>query len=513
MNYVDNVMYFDKVNGRIKCKFDSQKISKQAKKFISQNFKMNPNQKIIKAIVSKKVYIMLNDGIMLVFSDKSLLKNKIFKELYTEFEVLKIKYKLKKITKNAKFVLCKDIHSKIIPLILGATIIMSTEAININIGKLKINENSELNNKNQVVESVYIVDDVPTENSALEMQTFNTDKFLTQNFVYESFKDVSDIENNSDISENANILEDNINISETNYTENIDNNNLEYSEIEFTDSKTTSEQIANNCDYYSGDVYDKYATMMDNPQITSELNKKIDKYVSENLTGKMWGNAKYQGYNNYTIPEKFKNGVYTLNELFDSASEQFGVPKDILVSISQHECGQGYFVMDSYTGIYKKNCGGMMGYVDLPTNSALLPNDSYDGCDINTNPAISVYVYAATVRFFYDSFKDIDLGYGLDAWDISSYMIAIGAGYVTDPSVGFKYRYDYDIKGISQLNVCMPQFKSLREAYLNNKLGVNDLTFAAENGVVTHWADSEKFYYRNGEFTYNKFDNSNSYNR
>lgn len=438
-----------------------EKLEKKAE-FIVDKFELG--QEVTNVLLSKnnkRVDIILDSGNTLIFEDISMLENPMFKDLIknNKVKLALFKFKIKKIFKNTtKFILCKKSIYKKISAVSTAAAILFASGLTIKQGIEKTkNNNSEL---------------VMEDNTYKEEPTINLS--LKKNEGANTF-----------IEQPKNTID----------------NNIQDTKIQtYNNMVITSEQMANTSNYYTGEVYDNLVAVMADPRKTAELNNKIQEYINENLKSKMWGNASNQGYNNYTIPEKYKNGQFTLDELFTDAANTFGVPKDILVSISQHECSQGYFVKNSYTGLYEINCGGMMGQINIyGIDSNFLPNGGYDGCDIATNPAISIYSYASAIRFFYDNFKDINIGYGFDSWDISSYMIAIGQGYVSDYDVGFKYRSDFKQRGISQLNECAPQFKALREAYLNNLLGVNDITFTVQNGVVTGWIDGDKFYYKNDD--------------
>lgn len=248
-----------------------------------------------------------------------------------------------------------------------------------------------------------------------------------------------------------------------------------------------------NRDFYNSSIYNTLENAMNDPAITNEFNNKVSNYISENLSGQMYGNPTGQGYNNYTIPDKFKNGNYTLDELFTSASEQFGVPKDVLVAVSQHECGQEYQPINSYTGYRENNCGGMMGIVDLDNmEPGFLPQGGYDGTN-TTNPALTVYTAASSLKFNYDYFKDLDLGYGLDGWDNAIGIYAVGVGNFRNSEMGFtKQSSDY----ITNLNTVMPEYKALREAYNTGELGVKDLTINVSEGTVQDWTNGDNMIYK-----------------
>lgn len=477
---MNEIMYLKEVDSTIICtNYFGENLDK-VKKFIIKSFKSN--QKIVSmAINDRKTYIMLNSNVVLVFKDINMLKNEIFKDLISEFKLAFIKYHIKRFANNTNFHLHRIFDKKIVISASALTMILLTSSI------------AFANSVDDFVESKLVVQD----NNSYE----SLNEIVLQLDIDESSYEDIDTKEIEPFSE----IEDLFTIESTeNYSEKIDNDNIEEDLLIFKDMVTTEQQIANSPDFYVGDVYNNLIEVMNDYGKTAELNNKIGEYISKNLKGKMWGNATGQGYDNYKIPEKYKNGEFTLDELFTDASLEFGVPKDILVSVSQHECGQGYYPV--YT---EPNCGGMMGYLNVHNiHSSNLPGGGYDGCDITTNPAVSIYAYASTVRFFYDSFKNIDVGYGFDSWDISLAMIAIGQGDVSNNDVGFKYRADYEELGWSQLNICAPQFKALREAYLNGILGVNDLTLTAENGAITHWTDGEKFYYIDGEFTFDKMKTS-----
>lgn len=470
---MNEIMYLKEVDNKIICtNYFGENLDKK-KKFTIQSFKSN--QKIVSMAINKrKIYILLNSDVVLVLKDINMLKNKIFKDLISEFKLALIKYHVKRFTNNTNFHFRRIFDKKkIVPasalttLLLTGTVAFASNVDGFVESKLVVQDNSNYESLNKI-------------DLQLDLDEKNYDEV--------SVKELEDLS----------IIELADNSEDVKYTEE------KRESLIFKDMVTTEKQISNNTDFYVGDVYDNLIAVMNDYEKTAQLNNKIQEYIYNNLRGKMWGNATGQGYDNYKIPEKYKNGEFTLDELFTDASLEFGVPKDILVSVSQHECGQGYYPLH-----VEPNCGGMMGFLDVHNiDPNHLPNGGYDGCDIATNPAISIYAYASTVRFFYDSFKNIDVGYGLDSWDISMAMIAIGPGDVTNNAVGFKYRADYEELGWSQLNICAPQFKALRAAYLNGMLGVNDLTLTAENGVITHWTDGEKFYYIDGELAFNRMEKS-----
>ena len=471
---MNEMMYLQESNHQIICINYFGKYLEKKRKFIVENFKL-PYKITGISLNGERLYVQLDNELVLVFKSINMLKNKMFKELENAIVLPFIKYCLKCVGTNVNFhfhkILDKNKHgslSSIFAIALASCLSLShfsTEEIHSNSKFMELSISDKVDNVSFPEE----------ENSYIEP--------LVEKDIF------------SEPIENS--------IPETSYEEEYPVSAVSY------DTVTTEFLVADNSAFYSGEVYDDLVKVMNDSQKTAEMNNKIQEYIAQNLNGQMWANAVDQGYNNYTIPEKYKNGEFTLNELFDDASATFGVPKDILVSISQHECGQGYYPLNCYTRVYEQNCGGMMGFLDVyDISSNHLPEGTSAGFDLATNPAISIYAYASTVRFFYDSFKDIDVGYGLDSWDVSAAMIAIGPGDVSDINVGFKYRQDYEDWGWSQLNICAPQFKALREAYLNNTLGVNDLTLTVENGVVTHWSDGEIFYYKNGEKTFNKMNDS-----
>lgn len=467
---MNEIMYLKEVNNKIMCTNYFGENLEKMRKFIIKSFRVN--QKIVSmAINNRKTYIMLNSDVILIFKDINMLKNEMFKDLISEFKLAYFKYHIKRFMNSTNFHLHRLFDKKGMISASSLTSILLAGAITFS--------------QSNVDDSKVISTNEDTTYHALDEVSLNLD-------LDEKISE-SEVSETTETSSNLEIASDNT----------MDYNDEEL--ILYKDAVTTSEQIANNFDFYKGEVYDNLVSVMDDYDKTAQLNNQIQEYISNNLKGKMWGNAFGQGYNNYTIPEKYKNGEFTLDELFTDASLEFGVPKDILVSISQHECGQGYYLQNN-----PKNCGGMMGYLNVHNlDSSYLPSGGYDGCDINTNPAISIYTYAATIKFFHDSFKNIDVGYGFDSWDISMAMVAIGQGDVSNNNVGFKYRADYEKIGWSQLNICAPQFKALREAYLNGTLGVNDLTLTAENGVITHWTDGEQFYYIDGKLTFDRIKEQN----
>lgn len=490
---MQGIFYFKTANDEIYCINCYGRKYEKINEFIVDNFSVEED--IIRVSLSrdnKRILIKLESKAVLIFDDINMLLNKKFRSLlkYNKVKVAYFKHKIKNKTKNAKAVLCKELDPKKISVLSTATAILLANAITVKAGTSRT---ETFNNKVVIEENIDNKTDITSNlNSYKKIESPKVEKPSEIKVIKEEEK-VPLNDNNLTTSEpEAHV-----------YNIKNDDSTVSYDDI------TQAEQIQSAFDYYEGDEYNYYSNLMNDYYVTEELNRKINSYINNNLSDVMWGNAYNQGYNDYTIPEKYKNGTFTLNELFDDVSNTFGVPKDILVSISEHECSQSYYLKNSYTGIYEKNCGGMMGHINLyEMSSDHLPNGGYDGCDVATNPALSIYSYASAVKFFYDNFKDIDLGYGFDSWDLSSYMVAIGQGYVSDYAVGFKYRYDFDESGVSQLNICAPQFKVLRNAYLNNTLGVNDLTFTAENGYITHWSDGDKFYYKNGEYTFSKMDNS-----
>lgn len=468
---MNEIMYLKEVNNKIVCTNYFGKNLEKMRKFIIKSFRVN--QKVVSmAINNRKTYILLNSDVVLVFKDINMLKNEMFKDLVSEFKLAYFKYHIKRIMNSANF----HLH--------------------------------RLLDKREVISASTISSILLVGTVALSNNNVNDSKMFPVNENTMSYKKLDEVSLTLDLNDKTRESEVSIVTGTTFNLDNVSDNAINYNDEElilYKDALTTPEQIANNFDFYKGEVYDNLVMVMDDYDKTAHLNNKIQEYISSNLKGKMWGNAFGQGYNNYKIPEKYKNGEFTLDELFTDASLEFGVPKDILVSISQHECGQGYYLPNN-----PKNCGGMMGYLNVhKLDSSYLPSGGYDGCDISTNPAISIYTYAATIRFFYDSFKDIDVGYGFDSWDISMAMVAIGQGDVSNNDVGFKYRADYEKIGWSQLNICAPQFKVLREAYLNGTLGVNDLTLTAENGLITHWTDGEQFYYIDGKLTVDRVKEQN----
>lgn len=474
MNNTNKMVYFTEVKNRILCtEYSGPNLEQKQKYEVVDKFPVE--HKVVKIAKNKegKIYILLSNGLVLVFKNFDVLNNKLFKKLENAIIGAYIKYCLKRVGNNVNFQIRKALNK---------------------------NKRCSLNSAMSVILA-----------GVLSLSHVSTEKYQATSQYVEAH--LNNQIKQMPLVDEENSYEASLFVEDTSFLEPSEEINIEpvyeeESSISY-DQFTSGYQIANNNDFYSGKVYDDLVSVMNDSQKTAEMNSKIQEYISQNLNGQMWANAENQGYNNYTIPEKYKNGKYTLNELFDDASSTFGVPKDVLVSISQHECGQGYYPLNSYTQNYEQNCGGMMGIVDLyGISSSHLPGGTTAGLDVRTNPAISIYAYASTIRFFYDNFKDINIGNGLDSWDIAVAMIAIGPGHVTDISVGFNYRQDYEDLGWSQLNICAPQFKALREAYLNNKLGVNDLTLTVENGVVTHWSDGELFYYKNGEKNFNKMNNS-----
>lgn len=468
---MNEIMYLNEVNNKIICTNYFGKNLEKKRKFIIQSFRVN--QKIVSmAINNRKTYILLNSDVILIFKDIKMLKNEMFKDLISEFNLAYFKYHIKRIMNSTNFHLHRLLDKKgmVSASRVGSILLAGTVAL--------------------------------SHSNVKDFEAMSTNESTS------SYQELDEVSLNLETSDKISESEVSIPTRATFNLEVASDNTMNYNDEElklYRDAITTPEQIANNADFYKGEVYDNLVVVMDDYDKTVKLNNKIQEYISSNLSGKMWGNAFGQEYNNYKIPEKYKNGEFTLDELFTDASLEFGVPKDILVSISQHECGQGYSLPNN-----PKNCGGMMGYLNVhKLDPSYLPSGGYDGCDISTNPAISIYTYAATIRFFYDSFKNIDVGYGFDSWDISMAMVAIGQGDVSNNDVGFKYRADYEKIGWSQLNICAPQFKALREAYLNGILGVNDLTLTAENGVITHWTDGEQFYYIDGELTFDRVKEQN----
>lgn len=469
-----NMLYFTEVNNRILCTEYSGPNLEQRKKFAVNKFPVE--HRVVKIARNKegKLYVLLSSGQVLIFKNFNVLNNKIFKPLENAIKGAYIRYCFKKVGNNVNFQVRKAINN---------------------------NKKHSFNSAMSVLLAGFL------SLTPISTIKYNAIAQSAEEYINDPIQQVRLVGEEPVITEEPFFVED------TSFIEPLEEINIEPIYEEQTsisyDQFTSEFQIANNNDFYSGKVYDDLVSVMNDSQKTAEMNNIIQEYISQNLSGQMWGNAENQGYNNYTIPEKYKNGEYTLNELFDDASATFDVPKDILVSISQHECGQGYYPLNSYTNVYEQNYGGMMGIIDLyGISSNHLPGGTSEGFDIGTNPAISIFSYASTLRFFYDSFKDINIGNGLDSWDIAIAMVAIGTGHVTDINVGFNYCQEYEDMGWSQLNICAPQFKALREAYLNNQLGVNDLTLTVENGVVTHWSDGEMFYYKNGEKTINKMNNS-----
>lgn len=506
---MNEMMYLQELNNKIVCINYFGKYFEKKRKFIVKNLSEIINKYDEKAIVAGKeplmrdlveitgislngerLFVQLNNELVLVFKSINMLKNKMFKELESAIVLPLVKYIFKSVGTNVNFhfhkILDKNKKSSVGSVL--AVVLASILSIsNINTRQLQANSQFMGININYKINEVSL----PEEESRYE-ESILEESLFEENLIAEEKKDFDFVESGIETTSQA-----------TSYEEEYLASTISY------DTVTNEFLVANNSDFYTGEVYDELVKVMDDSRKTAEMNDKIQDYIAQNLNGQMWGNAEGQGYNNYTIPEKYKNGEFTLNELFDDAAATFDIPKDILVSISQHECGQGYYPLNSYTNVYEQNCGGMMGFLDVNSlSSSHLPNGTSDGFDPVTNPAVSIYAYASTVRFFYDSFKNINVGYGLDSWDISAAMIAIGPGDVSDIDVGFKYRQDYDDWGWSQLNICAPQFKALREAYLNNQLGVNDLTLTVENGVVTHWSDGEMFYYKNGEKAFNKMNDS-----
>lgn len=470
---MNEVMYLKEVGNQIICtNYFGQNLEKK-RKFPIYNFELNHRIKSI-SMNGQELFIMLNSEVVIVFKNINMLKNEIFKDLADDLRFEYIKYYFKTFANNANFHIRRTLENSnrvtsLMSVIL-AGVISFTHIANTNNGFFK----------------------------SLNSDTYET---LNVNDLFEASKffNTDDLSNNStnETSITYETLTSDDEESLTNETIVVLNPD-DYPK--YIDEYTNEKAIVGNKDFYQGEVYDDLVTVMNNSQKTTQMNIAINNYIANNLEGVMWANAVYLNYNEYTIPDKYKNGEFTLDELFTDAANTFNIPKDILVAVSQHECGQGYYPINSYKMKYEKNCGGMMGFLDISNLSPNhLPQGGYDGCDINTNPVIPIYNYASTVRFFYDNFKDIDVGYGLDAWDIALAMIAIGPGDVSNINVGFKYRQDYEDRGWSQLNICAPQFKALREAYKNNMLGVNDLTFTAENGVITHWTDGQLFYYNNGE--------------
>lgn len=483
---MNEIMYLKQVGDEVICtNYFGINLEKKRKYPIQGRFQVDNNIKSV-YLSGKKIYVMLSSELVLVFKNMSVLKNEAFKELAEDLKIHFVKYFLKQTGSNAKFYVRKALDTRpklsAIMAVIVAGAISFSNITNYNSHVLR---SSVLTNDSKA-SYLSIDDELPDTLSITESSN------ETSSVVESTISGINISNETSDlIEENNSIDEIEAMRQETSYNE----EDL----IVSKDSKTNDYVVVGNKDFYSGELYNNLVTVMNSANKTAQMNQVINDYISNNLAGEMWANAEYLNYNEYTIPEKYKNGQFTLDELFTDAANTFNIPKDILVAVSQHECAQAYYPMNSYTLEYEKNCGGMMGFLDiLDLNKSHLPEGGYDGCDIYTNPAIPVYVYASTVRFFYDNFKNINVGNGFDAWDIALAMIAIGPGDVSDINVGFKYRQDYEDRGWSQLNICAPQFKVLREAYKNNMLGVNDLVFTAENGVITHWTDSELFTYENG---------------
>lgn len=473
------ILYFSEVNNQIICTNYFGRNLENKRKYPLKSFELTHSVKGI-SLNGKKLYVMLSNELVIIVKNISMLKHEMFKGLVHELRFKYVKYHLKTLRNNANFYARKtlsqpQIISPVIPLIIASAIGLSN-----------------ITNYDKELMKLETLSDIEI-NSYIEnyIENNSSDEVAIEDVIKETIYMPSTLDDTFD---DVEIIEEPIML-------NID----DYPIYEDTVAQETA--IVDNRYFYAGDVYDNLVKVMNDEKKTAEMNETIQEYISSNLDGVMWANAKNLDYDEYTIPEKYKNGQFTLDELFTDAAATFEVPKDVLVAVSQHECGQSYYPLNSYTLEYEKNYGGMMGYLNIyKLNANHLPQGGYDGCDINTNPAIPVFAYASTVRFYYDNFKNIDIGNGLDAWDFSLALHAIGPGDVSDINVGYKYRSDYERKGWSQLNICAPQFKSLREAYLNNKLGVNDLTFTVENGVVTHWTDSELYYYQNGEINVKKTD-------